>query len=212
MPLLTNSLNSLISVGNDSYSNLYRMTFSGGTLPEDTQDLTIRFSNFTPPTPSQKTYPVRYVTATIDRPVPKVDITKTFSLTFRLDDYWYVYSILLNQQKVTMQASKSFVNSSMDTLSRSQLFNVQVDRIVRLDADKDSEGENVQRMFNYRGCWIENITPSGFDSSGSDPITCTCTINFLELEDWQSGLSDTNSDSDNLHTSAMKAKNSTRYV
>ena len=154
MPLLTNSLNSLISVGNDSYSNLYRMTFSGGTLPEDTQDLTIRCSNFTPPTPSQKTYQVKYVTATIDRPVPKVDITKTFSLTFRLDDYWNVYSILLNQQKVTMQASKSFVNSSMDELSRSQLFNVQVDRIVRLDADKDSEGEDVQRMFNYRGCWI----------------------------------------------------------
>ena len=44
MPLLTNSLNSLISAGNDSYSNLYRMTFSGGKLPDDTQNLTVRCS------------------------------------------------------------------------------------------------------------------------------------------------------------------------
>lgn len=206
MPLLTNSLNSLISVGNDSYSNLYRMTFSGGLLPEDTQNLTVRCSGFTPPTPSQKTYPVKYVTASIDRPVPKVDITKNFSLEFRLDDYWNVYSILLDQQKVTMHASKSLVISSMEAL-KPYLFNVKVDRILNLS---ESEDDNVQRLFNYRGCWIESLTPSGFDTSGSDPVTCTCSINFLELEDLQSGLSDVNADEDT--SDAMKEYKNTSYV
>lgn len=208
MPLLTNSLNSLISAGNDSYSNLYRMTFSGGLLPEDTQNLTVRCSGFTPPTPSQKTYPVKYVTASIDRPVPKVDITRNFSLDFRLDDYWNVYSILLNQQKVTMQASKSFVDSSITSLMP-YLFNVKVDRITSLD---DSRDDNLQRLFNYKGCWIESITPSGFDTSGSDPVTCSCSINFLEFEDLQSGLTDTNSDSDNANTEPMDSYNYTSYV
>lgn len=206
MPLLTNSLNSLISVGNDSYSNLYRMTFSGGKLPDDTQNLTVRCSNFTPPTSSQKTYSVKYVTATIDRPVPKVDITKNFSLEFRLDDYWNVYSTLLNQQKVTMHASKSLVVSSMDIL-RPYLFNVKVDRIINLS---ESEDDNVQRLFNYRGCWIESLTPSGFDTSGSDPVTCTCSINFLEFEDLQSGLSDVNANEDT--SEAMEEYKKTSYV
>ena len=208
MPLLTNSLNSLISTGNDSYSNLYRITFSGGLLPEDTQNLTVRCSNFTPPTPSQKTYPVKYVTATIDRPVPKVDITRNFSLEFRLDDYWNVYSQLLLQQKTTMQASKSFVDSSITSLMP-YLFNVKVDRITSLD---NSEDDNLQRLFNYKGCWIENLTPSGFDTANSDPVTCTCSINFLEFEDLQSGLTDTNSDSDNNNTEPMDAYNYTSYV
>ena len=208
MPLLTNSLNSLISAGNDSYSNLYRMTFSGGLLPEDTQNLTVRCSGFTPPTPSQKTYPVKYVTASIDRPVPKVDITRNFSLDFRLDDYWNVYSILLNQQKITMQASKSFVDSSITSLMP-YLFNVKVDRITSLD---DSGDDNLQRLFNYKGCWIESITQYGFDTSGSDPVTCSCSINFLEFEDLQSGLSDTNSDSDNTNIEPMDAKDYTSYV
>ena len=206
MPLLTNSLNSLISAGNDSYSNLYRMTFSGGKLPDDTQNLTVRCSNFTPPTASQKTYPVKYVTATIDRPVPKVDITKNFSLEFRLDDYWNVYSTLLKQQKVTMHASKSLAVSSMNIL-RPYLFNVKVDRIINLS---ESEDDNVQRLFNYRGCWIESLTPSGFDTSGSDPVTCTCSINFLELEDLQSGLSDVNANEDT--SEAMEEYKKTSYV
>ena len=206
MPLLTNSLNSLISTGNDSYSNLYRITFSGGKLPDDTQNLTVRCSNFTPPTSSQKTYSVKYVTATIDRPVPKVDITKNFSLEFRLDDYWNVYSTLLNQQKVTMHASKSLVISSMEDLEP-YLFNVKIDRIINLS---ESEDDNVQRLFNYRGCWIESLTPSGFDTSGSDPVTCTCSINFLEFEDLQSGLSDVNANEDT--SEAMGEYKKTSYV
>lgn len=211
MPLLTNSLNSLISIGNDSYSNLFRITFSGGTLPEDTQNLSVRCSNFTPPMPSQKTYQAKYVTATIDRPVPKVDISKNFTLTFRLDDYWEVYSELLKQQKQLLHASKSFVNSDMSVIS-SQLFNVQVDRIVRLS---ESDDESVQRMFNYRGCWIENLTPSGFNSNGSNPVTCTCSINFLTFEDWQSGLSDMNSKEnlgENSHKVSMTEYKNSSYV
>lgn len=206
MPLLTNSLNSLISTGNDSYSNLYRITFSGGKLPDDTQNLTVRCSNFTPPTASQKTYSVKYVTASIDRPVPKVDITKNFPLEFRLDDYWSVYSILLDQQKATMHASKSFVDSSITSLMP-YLFNVKVDRILNLS---ESEDDNVQRLFNYRGCWIESISTSGFDTSGSDPVTCTCSINFLEFEDLQSGLSDVNANEDT--SDAMKEYKKTSYV
>lgn len=206
MPLLTNSLSSLISTGNDSYSNLYRITFSGGNLPEDTQNLTVRCSNFTPPTASQKTYSVKYITASIDRPVPKIDITKNFSLEFRLDDHWNVYSTLLDQQKVTMHASKSFVTSSIEALEP-YLFNVKVDRILNLS---ESEDDNVQRLFNYRGCWIESISPSGFDTGGSDPVSCTCSINFLEFEDLQSGLSDVNANENT--SSAMDEYKNASYV
>ena len=105
-----------------------------------------------------------------------------------------------------MHASKSLAVSSMDIL-RPYLFNVKVDRIINLS---ESEDDNVQRLFNYRGCWIENLTPSGFDTSGSDPVTCTCSINFLEFEDLQSGLSDINANENT--SSAMEEYKNTSYV
>lgn len=195
MSLVTTALQSLINEGNDAQGKLYEAVFSGGVLGSDTSNMTIRCSGFTPVFPTQSTYAVNFVTAKIERPTTKVDLTRNFSLTFRSDDNWYLYKQLLLQHSLTMNASKSYVNTSLD-LIEDYLFNVNVNRIVTLS---NSSSSKVDRLFNFRKCWISEITSPDFSTSDASPVTINCKINFLEMEDWQSGLTD-NESSGSAHT------------
>ena len=184
MALVTTALNSLINAGNDAQGRFYRIYFSGGILPDDTRNLTIRTSGFTPNLPTQESYTVSYVTAKIDRPKTKVNLTRNFTLEFRADDCWYTYKELLAVHGAVMNASRSYVNTSLDVLEP-YFFNVRVNLINNLSVDDESEEE---RLFNYNKCWISTITSPDFSNSDASPIKVTATINFLEMEDWQSGL------------------------
>lgn len=206
MALVTTALKSLIDVGNDAMSRLYELTFSGGLFPDDTSNLTIRCSSFTPPTPSQSTYKQQFITASIERPVPKVGLTRNFSLSFRSDDNWYLYKELLYQQKLTSNATHSFVNTSIDSL-KNYFFNVRVNRIVALSDTSDS---TVERLFNFNKCWITEIASPKFSSGDATPVTIDCKISFLEMEDWQSGL--TNTEAEDSTKSSLTMFKSTSYV
>lgn len=206
MALVTTALQTLINAGNDAQGKLYEAVFSGGTFPDDTSNLTIRCSGFTPVFPSQDTYTVNFITAKIERPTTKVNLTRNFSLTFRADDNWYLYKELLNQEKITMNASKSFVNTSFDSIL-DKLFNVKVNRIITLNQEEDSK---IERLFNFKKCWISEISAPDFSTSDASAETLTCKINFLEMEDWQSGLIDNEADAD-TRSSITHYKN-TSYV
>lgn len=206
MALTSIALKTLINTGNDAMKNLYEVMFSGALFPEDTSNLTIRCSGFTPSFSSQSTYTQSFITAKVERPVTKIDLTRNFSLTFRSDDNWYLYRELLYMHKLTMNASHSYVNSNIDTI-KDYLFNVRINRIVSLD---DTSESPVERMFNYAGCWIQSITPPDWSTGDSQPISVSCTIGFLEMEDWQSGLSST--EANDSAVNAMDVVSSTNYV
>lgn len=186
MALISNALSSLISLGNDAMSNLFEVKFSGGIFDEeDKTRYTVRCSDFSPQSFSQDTYNVNFVTASIPLPKAKVNISKKFTLKFRVDSSWLVYKKLLEQQKYLMDVTKSYVNIDINSLRDSNLlFDVQVNRIKNLS----TEGEGVcERLYNYKGCWIDNISVSEFNTN-SEPVSVSCSIKFLEAEDWQSGL------------------------
>ena len=185
MSIVTNALQSLIDAGNDAMNNLFSITLSGGDLGE-TGDLTIRASGFTPPMYTQDSYKVTFVTATIERPRTKVNLTRSFTLDFRVDDNWNVYKKLLRHQKNFMNAQKSYVNHDLEALKNDgKLFDVVVNRIINLD---ESGEASTEKLFKYNYCWISQITPTDFSSSSNEPIKVTATINFIEAEDWQSGI------------------------
>lgn len=181
-----NYISTLVSVGNDAQSHLYEVTFDGGFLTDIATDLSVRCSGFTPPDVTQDAYTVRYITAFIDRPRTKISVTRNFSLKFRMDDNWLLYKALLNQQKYTSNPAKSYASSDINELSNNgSLFNVHVDIIDRLDETDESK---TVRLYNFKDCWIESITPSTFTGESSEPITVDVKIDFLKMEDWQSGL------------------------
>lgn len=192
--LLKGALSSLITSSNDAQANLYKVRFYGGILDSlygSVKDqLTIRCSGITPPMPSQDSYQVKYVTAYVDRPVTKVGLTRNFSLEFRADSYWNVYKALLALQKNFMDESKSWVNINFlkenGQPDADKFFNVDVNYLEEAEVDDTSLGKPLYR-FNY--CWIDNITPPTFDTSSGEPVTVSCSINFLDMDDWQSGIS-----------------------
>lgn len=201
--LLKNALTTLVSASNDAQSNLYKVRFSGGILDSEFEDmkeqLTIRCSGITPPMPIQDSYQVKYITAYADRPVPKIGLSRTFSLTFRMDSYWNVYKVLLSLQRKFFDPSKSWVNinflNSSGQPDSSKFFTTEVNYLEEAEVDDTSLGNPLYK-FNY--CWIESITPPSFNTNSSDAVTVTCQINFLEMEDFKSGFLGDGSSSDSL--------------
>ena len=81
-----NYLETLAAASADAQSNLFVMTITGGAITSEiTQALKVRCDNFTPPKTSQQGYDVKFVTAKIKRPGTKVDVTRNFTVTFRVD-------------------------------------------------------------------------------------------------------------------------------
>lgn len=196
-----NYIQTLVSTGNDAHAHLYEVTFDGGYFTNIATALSIRCEGFSQPPQSQETYPVRYITAYIDRPKTKITLTRNFKLKFRLDDNYTVYKALLAQRKLTSNPANSFATGNILTLKENGLlFNVKVNIIKELnDTLSDSEDLKINgqsykpevhealRLFNFYDCWVHDVSPLTFSDSG-DPLTAEITINFLTMEDWQSGL------------------------
>lgn len=192
--LNNNSLKDLVNAANDAHSNLYEIDIYGGQLTDVSQKLAIRTDGFTPPDVSQESYTVHYVTAYIDWPTPKVNVTRNFPLSFRVDSNWTTYKKLLDQQKVTMNPSHDFVATNVvDLRSQGKLFNVSVYALEKGMTSENIEVSNKKKIFEFHDCWITNMKPSDFSRETAEPIKTTCTVNFLEMYDIESGFPD-NSD------------------
>lgn len=202
MPGISNTNNyisTLVSVGNDAESHLYELSFEGGYLTDNNTALRVRCAGFQPPEISQDTYPVRYITAYIDRPRAKITVNRYFTLKFRVDDSWNLYKALLRQQQITSNPAHHFAKSDIKQLmDDGLLFNVSVDIISELNdvIGNEASGNNVatsetidtRRLYNFKNCWIEEMKLPTFTGSASDAVSVDVKICFLQMEDWQSGL------------------------
>lgn len=190
--LLKNALNSLIRVSNDAQSNLYRIKFTGGVFDEGNTSnyVIVRNSGIEVPMPTQDKYQVKYITAYVDRPVTKVGLVRNFPIEFRMDSYWELYKALLKQQKQFSNFKNSFANSTIlddsGNIIEDKFFTVEVEAILEIAEDEESQSET---LFTFRHCWVSSITPPSFDTSSAEPVTISCQINFLEMEDYQSANS-----------------------
>ena len=180
-----NFLQDLISAGNDAHSNLFEIEFSEGKFSKESGEnskFSVRVGTFTPPDFSQDKYTVRYVTSYIDRPVAKAKVNRSFPITFRVDSNWSLYKTLVDQKSVTSNFDESFVNTEITTdAMKKNLFNVTV---YAAENGMHSTTVNREKLFFFRYCWIESITPDGFGAD-SKPINVTCQVHFLEMFDRQ---------------------------
>lgn len=185
--ITNNYLQSLVEAGADSQSNLYVVNFNGGTLTDYDQNLMVRCEGFTPPNITQDSYSVSFITAKIDRPSTKVNVTRNFQLTFRIDANYNAFKALLNQQKITSNLAKSFVATDIQTLSKAnKLFNVSISTVSQ--GVVDPEIINQMTIYSFKDCWVTNITPTSYTTGDATAATCTVNISFLTMEDLQSGF------------------------
>ena len=188
MPLTSNNnyLIDLLSAGADALSNLYVLTFRGNFLDEVATDLQVRCDGFQQPASTTGSYQIRYLTSFIDKPVTKVNLTRSFSCTFRVDANLNVFKAILNQQGITFNPSKSFTATDIQTLKENdRLFDVTVEVV---DEGVTTETITTHPIFSFSHCWISSITPISYNYDNSQPTTVTMTINFLVMNDLMTGV------------------------
>ena len=180
-----NYLQDLLAAGNDAHSNLYRLEFTGGEF--DTYNasgaMSIRTSGFTPPSITHGSYTVKYITAYVDWPNGKPEITRNFNINFRLDANWNAFKILEAQKNKTLQASQSFAATWVSDPEK-DLFNVKV--YVMKDGMHSTEASAEKLLYEFNHCWITKLDTPSFSNSNSEGIKIQCTINFIEMKDLES--------------------------
>ena len=184
-----NYIQTLLTAGDDAHSNLYWAKFSSinGPLKKDSaaDSLSLRCDGFTPPPTDQAAYSVSFMNQTIERPVAKVNVTRNFSLTFRVDANYLTFKTLLDQQGILFNPAKGFTATSINKFFKSDyLFNTEL----FVAGSMVDTNPTFSQLFAFRGCWISKITPISYTSASSDAAKVTLTINFLTLEDLHSGF------------------------
>jgi len=172
-----NHLHTLVGQGNDAHTNLYLVHFSLKSLGESVDMGTVRCDGFTPPTPSQDSYTVKFLNVHIDRPRAKVHIDKFFDVTFRVDGNYEMYKVLKDLEGQTFNENSdenlSDINLEHGTRSSSENLTVSV------------EVPGIEKLYEYQRCYIESVTPVAFKQGTSDPVKVTARINYLIYNDHQ---------------------------
>lgn len=169
-----NYLKTLVDQGNDAHSNLYLVHFVLKTSGKNLDLGTVRCDGFTPPTPSQDSYTVKFLNVHIDRPRAKVRLDKFFDLTFRVDGNYQMYKVLKDLQGL------NFNENSDVNLSK-----IGLEDIIARNLTVSVEVPGIEKLFEYENCWIESVTPVAFKQGTSEPVKVTSRINYLTPRDYQ---------------------------
>lgn len=185
----SNYISDLLNAGNDAFSNLYEVTFA---LSDDYKDIidsttfTMRCKDFTPPSVSGgDTYRVRYVTAFVDWPSAKVNVTRTFDLTFRVDSNYETYKNLHLLAKNNFNPNTSYVNTDLTDLAKTS-FTVTVS-VLTNGSSSAAEADKL-KLYKFNNCIITGITPIEYKQGDASPITAKATFVFGDMVDLQTAL------------------------
>lgn len=185
----SNYISDLLNAGNDAFSNLYEVTFA---LSDDYKDIidsttfTMRCKDFTPPSVSGgDTYRVRYVTAFVDWPSAKVNVTRTFDLTFRVDSNYETYKNLHLLAKNNFNPNTSYVNTDLTDLAKTS-FTVTVS--VLTNGSSSAAEADKMGLYKFNNCIITGITPIEYKQGDASPITAKATFVFGDMVDLQTSL------------------------
>ena len=114
------NITSLITAGPDAFTNLYDVIFDlpdaisgvveGYSEAVATSDMTVRVQDFPFPQLAPDKYPVAYKGIVLTRLKPKIVGDRKFTLTFRVDANWRLYSKLKAWKKLYMDEYNAEIN------------------------------------------------------------------------------------------------------
>lgn len=185
----SNYISDLLNAGNDAFSNLYEvvLTPNGGFENEgDGTTFTMRCKDFTPPDLSGgDPYRVRYVTAFVDWPSAKVNVTRTFDLTFRVDSNYTAYKRLHLLAKDNFNPNTDYVNTDLTDLKNTS-FTITVN-VLKNGSSSATESDKMA-LYTFNNCIITGITPIEYKQGDASPITAKATFVFGDMTDLQTSL------------------------
>lgn len=185
----SNYISDLLNAGNDAFSNLYEVVLvpnGGFENEEDGTTFTMRCKDFTPPSLSGgDPYRVRYITAFVDWPSAKVNVTRTFDLTFRVDSNYTAYRRLHLLVKDNFNPNTDYVNTNLTDLAKTS-FTITVN--VLTNGSSSAADKDKMALYTFNNCIITGITPIEYKQGDASPITAKATFIFGDMTDLQTSL------------------------
>lgn len=202
LTLQNNYLETLVRAGADAQANLFvaqfkfhenspAATIMGMNDADLNPMLTVRCPSFSGPEVSSAKYTNKFITASIPRPAAKVNVTRNFSIEFRVDANYQLYQALLLQQNVTFNPAMSYAASDIQSLM-DQLFDTSIYTVPAGMTDfypaLGQENPESLRIYTFHNCWIASIDPLTFNGESFTPISVKLTCKFLQMEDMQTDM------------------------
>ena len=190
-------ISDLLNAGNDAFSNLYEVVLTPNgkfEKEEDGKTFTMRCKDFTPPSISGgDPYRVRYVTAFVDWPSAKVNVTRTFDLTFRVDSNYLAYRRLHLLAEGNFNPNTDYVNTNLTDLAKTS-FTITVNALT--NGSSSATAKDKLALYTFKNCIITGITPIEYKQGDASPITTKATFIFGDMVDLQTSLQDKDKDKD----------------
>ena len=192
-----NYLSSLVGAGADAMSNLYYVQFIGGHIDNQTSVmLTVRNSEITFPTVSHPTDKKHFMTTSMDAPKAEINIEKRLSIRFRLDSDYQVYKFLLAQQAETSVPNLGYASNRIpDEANSNNGFKIivyapttEISQFSQEAPEMLGTTAGYTKLYEFRYCWISDLTPPSYTYSSASPLTIGANIYFYEYDDPQSLL------------------------
>lgn len=192
-----NYLGSLIAAGADAMTNLYYVQFVGGLVDQQMSTaLTVRTSDITLPSINHPVDKKHFMTTSMDVPKAEISIEKRITVRFRLDSNYEVYKYLLKQQKETSAPNLGFAsNVTPDERDSHNGFKVlvfaptaEISQFPQETPEASGITAGYTKLYEFRYCWISDLTPPTYTYGSTSALTISATINFYDFDDPQSLL------------------------
>jgi len=177
-------------------------SFSGD--PAFLDSLLVRVEGFTPPNPKIKTYENSYKTVSVKMPSTKVDMERTFELSFRVDAFYRVYKFFNAWKSLVSNATTGYSTSALwgagandpATSGAPDVNNVfgyvyvralnrpiySADGAAIFTADGVTSGSFTDAdgvdTWAFRNVWVEQVDPPSFKNGEDGKIMTKVTLNF----------------------------------
>lgn len=183
-------LSSLISAGNDAMTNLYYLKFIGGNNRLDDDDyksMLVRAGDFQAPKAELGNHKVDFLTVDSLMPSPEIKMNKQFDVTFRVDEYFEIYKLLLKLQSQTSVASLGRAYTTVNQNTSTDYFGLNVyvpgDATKTMEIDDKGIPYGWNKIYEFDYLWIKKITPPRFSYDNSSALTVTVTFGFFTFKD-----------------------------
>ena len=207
--MLNNSagyLQTLINAGSDLMSNLYYVDITVPTVMSEVLNTTqtgliVRNKDFKAPAATHAEHTVDYMTTSVTLPSTGIDITKTFTLKFRLDANYNVYKFLKAWQSLTSNATYEYASNTvpgeLSSAVGDQGFVINVYALPGSISSSTQEiagpGGTLQsdmsvKLYTFKYCWVKSVKGLSYSYSDSSEMEVSAEIGFFDFEDPQNLL------------------------
>ena len=181
----------LLGAGADAMTNMYEVVFTLPSVLKSYEDaagkLRIRADAFTPPNDEQQSYEVHWKTVSVTRPAAKINLDRSFQISFRLDANYDIYKALVAWKKLTSSGALGYASQDLNGKTGSifvKAFSDAANKITdtaSISGDPAYSGDTIK--WSYKDVWIPSISNPDFSNESSEPAKITVTFRFGTFED-----------------------------